>query len=115
MDGGGSVRRMNILIPEAGVALAATLNDSATADELWNALPVESPAQTWGAEVYFTVPVELGPEDPQATVGQGHSAADEHDQGADPDEADERVEIGSDRVAAARLRIADHEVEVAAP
>ena len=49
--------RMRILIKEAGLDLIAELNDSATAAALWHALPLESPAQTWGAEVYFSVPV----------------------------------------------------------
>ena len=63
--------RIRILVGEAGLELTATLNDSATAALLWQALPLESPAQTWGAEVYFTVPVETGEEDPQATVAPG--------------------------------------------
>ena len=63
--------RMRILVEQAGVEITAKLNDSATAAELWRALPVESPAQTWGAEVYFSVPVECGEEDPQATVTPG--------------------------------------------
>jgi hypothetical protein len=63
--------RMRILIEEAGVDLAVALNASQTAAELWAALPMESSAQTWGAEVYFTVPVERGPEDPRAAVDPG--------------------------------------------
>jgi hypothetical protein len=63
--------RMRILIKEAGVEMTAELNDSATTAALWRALPVESPAQTWGAEVYFSVPVESSEEDPQATVTPG--------------------------------------------
>lgn len=63
--------RMRILIDEAGLELTATLNDSATAQLLLDELPLESPAQTWGAEVYFTVPVVHGEEDPQATVAAG--------------------------------------------
>jgi hypothetical protein len=63
--------RMSIVIAEAGVEMRAELNDSATADLLWRALPMESSAQTWGAEVYFSVPVDTGPEDPQATVSAG--------------------------------------------
>jgi hypothetical protein len=65
------VNRMRILVPDADVELVATLNDSSTATELWDALPIESSAQTWGAEVYFTVPVERGSEDPKATVELG--------------------------------------------
>lgn len=63
--------RMRILIGEAGVDLTAALNDSATARLLWEELPLESPAQTWGAEVYFSVPVETGAEDPRAIVSPG--------------------------------------------
>jgi hypothetical protein len=63
--------RMRIVIEEAGVEMTAELNDSATAAAVWSALPVESAVQTWGAEVYFSVPVECGPEDPQATVISG--------------------------------------------
>jgi len=62
---------MRILVEEAGVETSAVLNDSATAAALWRALPLESPAQTWGAEVYFTVPVQCDEEDPQATVTEG--------------------------------------------
>lgn len=62
---------MRILIKEAGVEMTADLNDSATAAALWRALPLESPAQTWGAELYFSVPVESAEEDPQATVTSG--------------------------------------------
>ena len=63
--------RMRLLVEEAGVDLVVRLNESQTAAELLRALPVTSSAQTWGAEVYFDVPVHLGPEDPQATVELG--------------------------------------------
>jgi len=63
--------RMRICIKEAGVEMTARLNDSATAALLRDALPLESPAQTWGSEVYFSVPVKTGGEDPQATVAPG--------------------------------------------
>ncbi len=63
--------RVRITVEEAAVELTATLNDSATAALLWEALPLESPAQTWGREVYFSVPVTTGAEDPQAAVAEG--------------------------------------------
>lgn len=65
------MHRMRITVDQAGVDLVVALNESQTAAELWAALPVESAAQTWGQEVYFTVPVERGPEDAQATVEVG--------------------------------------------
>ena len=63
--------RVRIVIEEAGVDVTAVLNDSATARLLWEELPLESPAEVWGAEVYFSVPVETGEEDPQARVEPG--------------------------------------------
>ena len=63
--------RMRILIREAGIEMTAELNESATTAALWHVLPFENAAQTWGAEVYFSVPVECGEEDPQATVASG--------------------------------------------
>ena len=63
--------RMRIVIEEADVVMTAELNDSATAAALRRALPLESPAQTWGAEVYFSVPLECAADDARATVASG--------------------------------------------
>ena len=38
--------------------LTLVLRDTATADAIFSALPLESRVQTWGDEVYFPVPVE---------------------------------------------------------
>jgi hypothetical protein len=63
--------RVRILIEEADVELVAELNESSTAGALWDALPLESTAQTWGAEVYFSVPLSCPLDDAQATVPSG--------------------------------------------
>jgi len=65
------MKRMRVLVDEAGVDLVVALNESETAAAVWATLPVESAAQTWGEEVYFTIPVERGPDDAQATVAPG--------------------------------------------
>jgi len=40
----------------------AELSDTATADAVWNAPPIDSTVRTWGEEVYFEVPVSAEPE-----------------------------------------------------
>lgn len=44
------------------VVLEVELLDSPTADALYEAAPFESRANTWGDEVYFSTPVDLGEE-----------------------------------------------------
>jgi len=63
--------RIRIVIEEADVAVTAELNDSATAAALCRVLPLQSPAQTWGTEVYFSVPLEHAADDARATVPSG--------------------------------------------
>lgn len=46
-----------VIITVGTVRLTATLRDTPTADALWSKLPIVGAAQTWGEEVYFTVPV----------------------------------------------------------
>jgi len=53
------------------VKIVATLNQSATADALWTALPLTSSVQIWGNEIYFSTPVEAPEDDAQETVDKG--------------------------------------------
>ena len=46
-----------IIIKAGQVEVRAELNDSATATAIWQALPIEGSANTWGEEIYFRIPV----------------------------------------------------------
>jgi len=48
-----------IEITAGDVRAAATLDDNPTADAIWDALPIEANANTWGEEIYFSIPVRL--------------------------------------------------------
>jgi hypothetical protein len=61
-----------IQISAGGVVVTAELNDSSTADALWDALPITGRANTWGDEIYFSIPVDADEEDDaQETVEMG--------------------------------------------
>ena len=47
----------NIRILTAGLTLEATLNESKTAEAIWEALPMEAKTNLWGEEIYFPIPV----------------------------------------------------------
>jgi hypothetical protein len=64
-----------IEISAGDVIVTAVLNDSDTADELWAALPITARAQTWGDEIYFSIPVSVEEAaDSQETVEMGAMA-----------------------------------------
>ena len=49
---------MSTIVIEAGsVTVEAELNDSPTAQQIWEALPIEGMANLWGDEIYFEIPV----------------------------------------------------------
>ena len=61
-----------IEISAGDVIVTAVLNDSDTADELWAALPITARAQTWGDEIYISIPVSVEEAaDSQETVEMG--------------------------------------------
>jgi hypothetical protein len=48
----------NIKIKAGGIEAEAVLNDSPTAQKIWEALPIEARGNTWGDEIYFAIPVK---------------------------------------------------------
>jgi uncharacterized protein len=55
----------------AGQSVSAELNDTDTALDIADALPIETDFSTWGDEIYFPIPVQAGLEDGQEVVELG--------------------------------------------
>tara|TARA_B100000749_G_C18217957_1_gene378871 strand:+ start:279 stop:653 length:375 start_codon:yes stop_codon:yes gene_type:complete len=55
------LRKLKISNDEFSIELL--LNDSMTADALWDSTPFESVNNVWGGEIYFSTPISLGEED----------------------------------------------------
>jgi hypothetical protein len=63
------VKRIRI---EAGsIEALAELNDTGTAQAIWEALPIRGQASLWGDEIYFSIPVSMGLEKGQEVVNAG--------------------------------------------
>ena len=56
-----------ITITVGSVKLEPELNDSPTAQKVWDALPITGRANVWGDEIYFEIPVSA-PQEPDARV-----------------------------------------------
>lgn len=63
-----------IRITAGRVAVEAVLNGSRTATAVWEALPLGIPAETWGDEIYFGIPVKAKAEDAREVVELGDLA-----------------------------------------
>ena len=48
-----------IIISTEGINLTATLNDTLTAQSIFDILPIEGKAKVWGEEIYFEIPLQL--------------------------------------------------------
>jgi hypothetical protein len=63
------MRRIRIVAGR--IAAVAEVDETKTADAVWNALPIETLGNTWGDEIYFAIPVDLGEDDAKAIVERG--------------------------------------------
>ncbi|MDH4208671.1 MAG: cyclophilin-like fold protein [Anaerolineae bacterium] len=63
------VRR--IVITAGEVTVLAELNETETAHAVWDRLPIEGVASTWGDEIYFSTTLSLGLEAGQEVVEAG--------------------------------------------
>jgi hypothetical protein len=54
-------RRIKVTVDE--VEVYGELNEAETADLIWKGLPIESQINTWGDEIYFSIPIQAKLED----------------------------------------------------
>ena len=66
--------KKRIRITAAPVVMEANLNESRTAQRIWDVLPIEAPGNTWGDEIYFSIPVEAETDNAQEVVELGELA-----------------------------------------
>ena len=52
------IKKIKILTGET--AVEAELNESKTAQKVWDALPIDGRNNLWGEEIYFSIPVKAG-------------------------------------------------------
>ena len=65
------MQQRRIKITAGAVAVTAVLNGSSTADLVWDALPIEAQASTWGDEIYFRTELRAGERDAREVVDLG--------------------------------------------
>ena len=63
-----------IRIAAGTIEAEAVLDQSNTAQAVWDALPLSVPGDTWGDEIYFGIPVKARAENPCETVEMGDLA-----------------------------------------
>jgi hypothetical protein len=64
--------RVRISSPSCGEVFAEFTDENPkTAQSIWDALPLEARANTWGDEIYFSIPVETEAENPKEVVEMG--------------------------------------------
>ena len=63
-----------VRITTESIVMDAELNESLTASQIWEALPITSSGNTWGDEIYFSIPVDAELENEQDIVEIGDIA-----------------------------------------
>ena len=63
--------KREIKISAGQIGVKAYLNETNTANRVWDALPITASANTWGDEIYFTIPVQAELENAKELVSLG--------------------------------------------
>ena len=71
---GEGMEKKGIKIKSEKVEAGAELNDSRVANLIWDSLPIKASVNTWGDEIYFTIPVKTGSDNPVEVVREGDIA-----------------------------------------
>ena len=65
------MEQRRIKITAGDVQVTAALNATATADLVWEALPIEGSSSTWGDEIYFRTSIEAQEDASRQVVDMG--------------------------------------------
>ena len=63
--------KKEIKISAGRIEVKAYLNETNTAEKVWEALPITASANTWGDEIYFAIPVQVELENAKELVSLG--------------------------------------------
>jgi hypothetical protein len=63
-----------IKITAGDLSVFAELNDTPTADLVWDSLPIDASGSTWGDEIYFRTPISAEEENAREIVEMGDVA-----------------------------------------
>lgn len=66
------MEKIKIITPQ--VEMEAELLENESAQAIWDNLPLEGEVNTWGDEIYFSIPVQLEPKDAVSSVNKGDIA-----------------------------------------
>lgn len=60
-----------IKITAGNIQAIAELYETKTAEAIWKSLPIQGIVNTWGEEIYFSIPLKLKEENPKEVVNMG--------------------------------------------
>ena len=63
--------QQTVRITTESIVMDAELNNSRAAAQIWEALPITAAGNTWGDEIYFSIPVDAELENEQDVVELG--------------------------------------------